>query len=87
MEAGSPIITDSKITFDAGDIVVSETWNLGIGKARILRDKYQAGHGGITIQYKTGATAAICEADIWHNINAGDAFISLRWVKIRISVS
>jgi alpha-D-ribose 1-methylphosphonate 5-triphosphate synthase subunit PhnL len=87
VDSGSPVITDSKMTFNSGDAVVSETWKLGSGKARILRDKYQVGHGAIDIQYKTGNTVALCESDIWHNINEGQAFISLGWVKIRVSVS
>jgi len=74
------------MTFSLGDSAVSLTWQIGSGRARIQKDKYSSGFGPIYIQYKTGSTKALCEADSWHDISSGDAFISLGWVKIKVGV-
>lgn len=74
------------MTFDyeTGNMV-SETWNIGAGQCWITYDKYQIGKGIPTIEYKTGATEATCEADSWHVYNAVSGFTSLNWIKIRLT--
>ena len=69
-----------------GDAIVSQTWNLGIGAATILRDKYNitGAFGDVNIFYKTGVTKVACEADSWH-VFPGQ-FMSLGWVKIKVTV-
>jgi len=58
------------------------TWKLGAGKAKMLMDKYDTGTGGLSLEYKSGATESACEADTWHSYTG--KFSQSGWVKIRV---
>jgi len=60
-------------------------WKLGAGKAKMLMDKYDTGTGGLSLEYKSGATEAACEADTWHSYTG--KFVQSGWVKIRVKIS
>jgi hypothetical protein len=62
----------------------SETWKYGVNKLVIKNNVYQAGVDIAIIEYKTGESKAVCEADSWHIYN-GTNFDSLGWVKIKVS--
>ena len=85
---GDATVSDSGdaeiITFTSGQEKISPIWNLGAGTAQITLNKYNSGDA-VTTQYKTGATAILCEADSWHNFSV--SFTSEGYVKIRLSVA
>jgi len=64
-----------------GQQKISPIHNLGVGAARIKLNKYLAGNS-VFIQYKTGATPAACDADMWHSYVPG--FASLGYVRVRL---
>lgn len=72
-----------KLYFELGEYMESETWNCGARRIKILIDKYGAGAGASTLQYKDGATQVACDADSWHNYTL--PFVSSGWVKVRIN--
>jgi hypothetical protein len=75
-----------RLIIGVGQYEDSPAWNLGVGDARIRTDVYDTGSGpSTTIQYKTGATQATCEADSWNTYN-GTSFSGLGWVKVRMNL-
>ena len=57
-------------------------WKLGAGLAKLIMDKYGSGTGGLSLEYKSGATESACEADTWHNYTG--QFTQDGWIKIRV---
>jgi len=75
---------DEALYLDTGDSEESETWNIGARRIKIEYNKYQAGVGVPTIQYKNGATQLACEADAWHDYVG--SFVCTGWVKVKVSI-
>jgi hypothetical protein len=57
-------------------------WYIGAGDTTIARDKYRAGTGAVSFQYKTGSTSANCIDDTWHDYIG--SFNSAGWILIKV---
>jgi len=73
------------IALDSGQDRTSEARNIGNGNCYISTDKYLSGAGAQTIQYKTGSTRELCEADDWNNYTG--PFNSEGWVQVKVNVA
>jgi hypothetical protein len=63
------------IRLKPGQYMESESWY-------IQRDFYQSGSGSVTIEYRTGATRAVCDAAGWTAYS--EPFSSSNWVGVRL---
>jgi hypothetical protein len=57
-------------------------WYIGAGDTTIARDKYRAGTGTVSFQWKTGETEGDCIGDIWNDYVG--SFTSLGWILIKV---
>lgn len=73
------------LCIESGEYFILPAKNTGAVEVEITYDEYDTGLGTGTIEYRTGATGAECEAASWNTYSAH--FASLGWVQIRISVS
>jgi len=74
------------ITFGSGQNKECKPWKTGTGTFKIHIDKYDTGSGTpSSIQWKTGATPALCEADDWNTYSDGVGLVSEGWNKIKIN--
>jgi len=74
--------TAEKITLASGDEEESDTWELGVGIARVLINKYEGEVVDVTVYYKTGNSIANCEAEGWTEYIK--EFSSLGFVRLKV---
>lgn len=73
------------IGLDSGEEKESDTWHVGSGNCYITTDKYASGGGSGSVQYKTGNSRVVCDADTWHAYTG--PFNSLGWVRVKLLVA
>lgn len=75
---------DEYLTIDDGKYWLFPAVQTGTVEIKIGYDKYQAGSGNGSIQYRTGANKGACETTPWNNYTAH--FTSLEWIQVRVLV-
>jgi hypothetical protein len=72
-----------RLELDEGEEWTLPTANVGAGNKAIELNKYGSGEGTPLIQYKTGSTEVLCDADTWHDYPT--YLDSDGWVKIKLN--
>ena len=73
-----------RVELETGGWIELETWNYGVMLCELSINKYEAGSGVVTIEYKNGNSKVNCEADTWTEYT-GPFFACAGWVKIRVA--
>ena len=73
---------NERLALEAGENMISEMVNTGVITCEILQNEYAVGDD-VTLEYRDGATAAICNAAAWGAYGA--PFESLGFVQIRVT--
>ena len=73
---------DERLILGTGEYWEYPTWYLGVGMARITKNKYKSGSGTIIVYYRTAGNKIATELLGWTEYT-GD-FESAGWVGIRV---
>jgi hypothetical protein len=72
-----------KIILASGETMESPTWNTGVMMVEILVSEYLPGSGSVLVEYKTGSSAALCEAQSYGTYTS--PFRSEGYIKVKVT--